>query len=96
MNKSFLALGVLVGAFTGIGCFWLLVRNILQSPFIGLQKVKPYFFLKYLTRYAIMGAVLFLCARIGLEFFIGAAGGLLLVQLVAITIVLRTCKIQGK
>lgn len=96
MNKSFLALGVLVGAFTGIGCFWLLVRNILQSPFIGLEKVKPYFFLKYLTRYAIMGTVLFLCARTGLEFFIGAAGGLLLFQLVAITIALRTCKIQGK
>ncbi|MCG2677220.1 hypothetical protein L6386_01440 [bacterium] len=96
MNKSFLALGVLVGAFTGIGCFWLLVRNILQSPFIGLQKVKPYFFLKYLTRYAIIGAVLFLCARIGPEFFLGAAGGLLLVQLVAIAITLRTCKIQGK
>lgn len=96
MNKSFLALGVLTGAFTGIGCFLLLVRNILQSPSIGLQKVKPYFFLKYLTRYAIMGTVLFLCARIGLEFFLGAAGGLLLVQLVAITIALRTCKIQGK
>lgn len=43
-----------------------------------------------------MGAVLFLCARIGLEFFIGAAGGLLLLQLVAITIVLRTCKIRAK
>ncbi len=82
MHKGLAALGILCGALTAIACFQLLAGAILVSPYYALEKIKPYFFLKYLTRYAIMGVVLFWGARIGLNFFLGAAGGLLLIYLV--------------
>ena len=92
LHKSFVALGILIGAFTGIGSFYLLARYILASTSIGLGKIKPYFFLKYLMRYAIMGVVLFFCAKIGLNFFFGAALGLSLIYLP----IFKECKTQLK
>ncbi len=81
-RKSSLALGVAIGALTGIVCFQLLARHILQSTSLDAQKIKPYFFLQYLIRYAIMGSVLFFCAHFKLTVFLGAACGVLLIYLV--------------
>jgi len=96
-HKNLIALGILIGGLTGAGCFNLLARDILNSSFLDLKKINPYFFLKYLIRYAIMGVVLFLSARINLKFFFGAAGGLLLIYLITVTVALRNssqCKTQ--
>ena len=98
-HKNLVALGLLVGTFTGIVCFQLLTRQVIASTSIGLAKIKPYFFLKYLIRYAIMGVVLFLCAKVRLTLFLSTACGLLLIYVVIFLDTLianKECKIQAR
>lgn len=92
LRRNLAALGILVGTFTAIGNFQLLARHILLGSRSNLQNVKPYFFLKYLTRYVIMGIILFLCAKVGLQFFLAAAAGLLLFYLVIFLNAFKECK----
>ena len=97
LQKGLIALGILTGALTGIVSFSLRAISVARSTTVSLQRIKPYFFVKYLVRYAIMGGVLFLCARIGRQFFLAASGGLLLIYLVIFldTFILgKECKIQ--
>lgn len=91
-RKNFVALGILVGAFTGIICFQLLAAHISKSPSLSLERIKPYFFLKYLARYGIMGITLFVCAKVELNLFLGASAGLLLINLIIFLGVLRNAK----
>ena len=100
LQRKFIALGILLGVFTGMFSFHLLTKYIRTSLSIGLSRIKPYFFLKYLIRYVIMGVVLFFSAKIGLKFFLGTAAGLLLIYLVIVfdSIIMnkKECKIQAK
>lgn len=95
-GRAIIALGISIGVFTGIGCFRLLARDVSESASRNLQKIKAYFFLKYLTRYAIMGIILFLCAKFSLKLFLGASAGLLLIPIAVFKTTYKECKTQAK
>ncbi|MFH1644909.1 MAG: hypothetical protein ABIB11_00650 [Candidatus Omnitrophota bacterium] len=89
-------LGYIVGGFVAMSIFSLLYKYVLIARGLSLPKRKKFLAIRALILFFIMAITLFIAINKGLDVFLGAAAGMLLLKLVMFVEAIGRIKWPGK